>query len=182
MNKIKISKKNRIPWLNFASSYINAAQAISEKIDRPVETEREKTTNCVMIIPLLFLLRHSLELSLKSIFISYGIAFEKEHNLETLLDESQKYLEFDREDKESLWNEVREIVKGFSKAVYSGKKIFFDEDPGSFALRYLQPDEKGNYVELRNIDHQELVKKVKRVRSLCEVLTLKTAINVSWED
>ena len=177
---MKINKSNRIPWLHFASSYINAAKAISQSLEVATDEHQEKMQKELMVVPLLYLLRHALELSIKSIFISYNEDFGSIHDLNTLLDEAEKYVEIHEYNNSEKLIEIRSIIKEFSETTYGGKKLFTDEDLNSTSLRYLQVDNLDSYSELKNINHQELLKQVKRVRSLCEMLTLKTTLTTYW--
>jgi len=159
-------------WINFAHSYIHAAHAISEKIKLPTETDKQKWVNQVMVIPLLFLLRHVLELALKSVLISYEKDFESEHNLKKLLKEARACLDLTADANTRKWNEIESIVKEFVETKYGGTRMFKEDDINSTSLRYLQVEDEKAYSKLKDINHEDLIKKVSRATVLCEAFTL----------
>ena len=179
--KIKVEKKHRIAWINLASAYIHAGDTISKKIKRTFGELDEQWRNQVMVIPLLYLLRHSLELSIKSLFISHDLEFENEHNLNTLMKEAEKIIDIKNKskNKKERWSEMKNTVKEFADTTYGGKRLFTKNDINSSALRYLQTDTNHGYSELKNINHTDLITKVKRARAFCEILTLETQIKYS---
>jgi hypothetical protein len=174
MKKIHIEKTQRIPWLNLSIAYIRAAEAISKKIVNSEGKDKDQWENQVVILPLLFLLRHALELSLKSFFISYDVPFEKTHDLEFLATEAEQYINLATVSNIEKWSKITKIVKEFSETTYGGQRLFTNNDTESFALKYVQTNTLAGYEELKNIKHTELIEKVKTARMLCESFTFIT--------
>ncbi len=171
----KIPKKYRINWIVFSHAYLRAAQAISEKVRSIKES---KQADFAQVIPALFLLRHSFELAIKSILISYDQRFETEHNLRNLLKEAKKYIDLDSDTAVNFISEVDSLVEEFTKTTYGGpKRLFTNDDTGGTLLRYLQHTDFDNYTELKNIDLTILIGKVKRVVGICEGFTIAVEID-----
>lgn len=186
IKKIKIDREHRIPWINLSRSYLEAAKKISNSIEQTIDLEKRPWKDIVTVIPLLFLVRQSLELAIKSIYISYGEEFGKIHNLKTLLEGAEKVIYLKNTDKKDKyfkikdkWCEIKEIVENFHETKYGEERLFSEDDDRSFSLRYYQTNTKNEYKNLKNINPKDILPKVERVIHLCETFTLNFQINTT---
>jgi hypothetical protein len=176
--KIKTDIKFRIPQINLATSYIYAAEAISQEIKIHRDLPDKEWRNQITIIPLLFLLRQALELALKSIFISYDKDYETEHDLKKLVNDAEQLLKNDRRKGQvpfnvSQWEKAKKVIEDVAETKYDGeKRMFKKDDVNSTILRYLQDDDYGSYSKLKNIPYDDLIMRVKEAVGYCEVFTI----------
>jgi hypothetical protein len=170
----KISKNDKCKWQNFYHSYLFAAEVLSHHIansankNKLKQTTNESWKNEIMIIPLLFLLRHVLELSLKSVLIVYTGEFENTHNLIKLLKKVKECFNFKYDSNLKKVNEIEFIVKEFAKTKYGSKERIFTNDDIGINLRYFQTSKHTKYSYLKTINHVQILRSVKRAVLLCE--------------
>jgi hypothetical protein len=169
--EFQLKQDSDIPFLNLSTAYIYSAEILIEEYLKNV-----KKKDSLLIYPIMYLLQHSFELSLKSIYISHKFPIEQEHNLEKLVSGSISFANDPKHEKEFQF--LKELAGQFTQTNFGEGKILKQGNKSNLAFRYYEEDL--DYKKLKSLEVRSLLNKIKTARIYCEMITIKTRIGVGW--
>jgi hypothetical protein len=103
--KYKFSSDDAVNWFEFITSYYQASRCLIVEYKTPAEDWYKKP---ILLIPLLYCIRHCIELLLKFLSLANPEKLFSTHDISSLMEKHKKF--YENADK-SILNKVAEILK-----------------------------------------------------------------------
>jgi len=170
-NKIN-SDSSYINYEHFAKTYLLSAKILLEAKESSVErnaTEKMRIDSGLIYIPIIYLIRHSIELILKSVDVGNSKSYLKTHDLENLHKELDNLgIEINTPLKEYLVKIIDKYMS-YKFGVDLLNVIDFKNDVFRFPDNSTKVKIKGE--NLSKLDSKEMLREVTSLNSLCVQLS-----------
>ncbi len=148
-NKIKLEKENSetVRWLNFANSFLDLA--LVGLLDY------KKRKKVKILIPVIFCIKHGLELWLKGLLLQVNGCFDQKHNQVELFNDIENFLSnCDIKLKQKIVK-LKTIVQNYHYNRIGGQMFIFENDHMNINFRYLVMGSQ-EYKKLASINVKQL--------------------------
>lgn len=179
----KEKKPQRIKFYNGSVQFLNMANSYLDLADIGLKSfinTKKSLRKPVLLIPIIYSVKHGVELYLKALGVQINMGFWKTHNKETLYNDIERQIEYLVAYKE----EMKERFRKFANIVFDyhfnkiGGQQFFDgeEDCQNDFFRF--PQNKSQcFINLKDVDIGNLRKDIQSIRKLGEMLDFYIQLN-----
>lgn len=158
-------------WHNLANAYLELADIGLSHL--------KLKKNFKTLLPIIYCIKHGLELYLKGLNVELDYSFLKVHNQKELCNKIYRLLSFSEEnisENKKVLSDFISIVWSYHTNLIGGQRIFESTDEMNEKFRYLQKESYG-YSKLRHVNIDQVKKDIKNIKIYGSLLNIKVQVN-----